>query len=109
MCLILGIAIVRVEEVSLPVVTEGKAKTDIFCTVQRIQDPNVSNPKNWCWNISVVELTRVSELLKLGKPDCPQENIYIDKQSIEFSLPDTKKLVVEKGKDKICFFIKQAK
>jgi len=101
-----SINLVRTEEVSLPVVAANKAKTEFFCKVQRIQDPNVSNPKDWCWIISAAELTRISELLKLGKPECTQEDLIISKPTIEFSLPSSKKLIVEKGRDKISFLAK---
>lgn len=94
------INLVRVDEVSLPIITNN-VKTDHFCTVRRVEDPNKSNAKDWYWLISKDEITRVSELLGFGKPECGKDDIAIDTDHVAIPLSGTKKLVIEKAKDKI--------
>lgn len=94
------INLVRQDEVSLPIITNN-TKTDYFCTVRRVEDPNKSNPKDWNWIISKSEITRVSELLGFGKPEHEKDDIAIDTIPFAISLPDKKQLVIQKAKDKI--------
>ncbi len=94
------INLVRVDEVSLPVFTNN-AKTDYLCTVRRVEDPNKSNPKGWNWIISKNEITRISELLGFGKPECVEDDIAIDTSPMDIPLPGAKQLVIEKAKDKV--------
>ena len=94
------INLVRMDEVSLPVITNN-AKTDHFCTVRRVEDPNKSNPKDWYWAISKGEITRVSELLGFGKPKYEKDIITIDTDQITIPLSGAKQLVIEKARDKI--------
>lgn len=94
------INLVRVDEVSLPVFTNN-AKTDHLCTVRRVEDPNKSNPKDWYWIISKAEVTRISELLRFGKPKYEKDDIAIDAEQITVPLLDAKQLVIQKAKDKI--------
>lgn len=91
-------------EVSLPVYTKD-AKTELLCTVRQFENPNVSNPKKWCWIISQSELTRISCKLEFGIPKCEQNDIILDDEKFIIHLPDAKFLVVEKAKDKIIFYI----
>ena len=99
------INLARGNEVSLPVYTKD-AKTEHLCTVHQIENPNVSNPKKWCWIISQSELTRISCQLEFGIPKCEQNDIIFDDEQLEINLPDAKHLVVEKAKDKIIFYIR---
>lgn len=85
---------------SLPVFTNN-AKTDHLCTVRRVEDPNKSNPKDWYWIISKAEVTRISELLRFGKPEYEKDDIAIDAEQITVPLSDAKQLVIQKAKDKI--------
>lgn len=94
------INLVRVDEVSLPVFTNN-VKTDYYCTVRRVEDPNRSNPKGWYWFISKNEITRISDLLGFGKPECEKDDIVIDTSPMTIPLPGTKRLFIEKAKDKI--------
>lgn len=94
------INLVRVDEVAIPVITNN-AKTDHLCTVRRVEDPNKSNPKEWCWIISKAELIRVSDLLGFGKPEYAQDDIILDTECKVIPLSGAKQLVLEKAKDKI--------
>ena len=94
------INLVRQDEVSLPLIVNN-TKTGHFCTVRRVEDPNKSNPKDWYWIISKAEVTRISELLGLGKPEYEKDDIAIDTSPMTIPLPGAKQLVIQKAKDKI--------
>lgn len=94
------INLVRRDEISLPVYNNA-VKTDYFCSVQQVEDPNESNPKNWRWIISKSEILRISGLLGFDNPECSQDDVVIEKESFETPLPSGKQLVIEKAKDKI--------
>ena len=95
-----SINLVRQEEVSLPVINNNE-KTAYFCMVRRVEDPIKSNSKDWCWIISKEEITRISKLLGFGEPTNDKDDIIIDKSTIDITLSDKKRLVIEKAKDKI--------
>lgn len=100
-----SINLVRRDEVTLPVITPN-GKTEQFCVVYRIEDPNQNNSKNWCWIISKAEISRISEILGFGKIADVQDNIIIDRSHIEIKLQNKKDLVVQKANDKVLFKLK---
>lgn len=100
-----SINLVRQDEVSLPVITSS-GKTEHFCVVRRIEDPNTSNSKNWCWIISNAEISRVSELLGFGKTLDVISDTIIKGPQIEVLLQGEKQVIVEKARDKVMFKLK---
>lgn len=98
------INLVRQEQVTLPVYT-NKSLSCFSIIVRRTQDPNIINPKKWCWFIQKDEINRICNELKFGQVSNVKEDIMIDVDSIELPLSNEKTLKIEKAKDKVHFNI----
>lgn len=94
------INLIRQEEVTLPVWYNKKA-TELQLSLCSIPVPDKNNRKDWCWVIDTNELNRILLELDLPMLSGNKPAVILDKELVEISLQQSKKLRITKARQKI--------
>lgn len=98
------INLIRQEDTSLPVFL-NKNETRFYLAFRSVPVPGKNNRKDWCWIVDVAEINRILSLLEQPLIIDSEKMYLIENEAIEIKLEKSKKLQIQKAKQKVYFQI----